>query len=182
MDAAEKVGFYTVDDIFALPEGERAELIDGKIYMMSSPGRIHQKLVHQLAWIIENYIRKNNGGCEVYPAPFGVFLNKDDRNYFEPDITVICEKDKLSERGCEGAPDWVIEVVSPSSRSMDYIRKLYKYESAGIREYWIADKEKNRIFVYNFIQNDMFCYTFSDKIKVGIYEDLEIDFSEIDLE
>lgn len=168
---------YTVADIYDLPEGERAELIDGTIYYMAPPGRRHQKLVHFLDRTIGNYIQDRQGECEVYPAPFAVFLNKNDRNYVEPDISVICDRNKLNDRGCNGAPDFIIEVVSPGSRTMDYMIKLFKYRSAGVREYWIADIEKNRILVYFFETEFLNEYTFSDRVKVSIYEDLEIDFS-----
>lgn len=168
---------YTVSDIYDLPEGERAELIDGTIYYMAPPGRRHQKLVHFLDRTIGNYIQDRQGECEVYPAPFAVFLNKNDRNYVEPDISVICDGNKLNDRGCNGAPDFIIEVVSPGSRTMDYMIKLFKYRSAGVREYWIADIEKDRILVYFFETEFLNEYTFSDRVKVSIYEDLEIDFS-----
>ena len=86
------------------------------------------------------YIRKNNGECEVFPAPFAVFLNDDDMNYVEPDISVICDKNKISDKGCQGAPDWVIEIISPSSMAMDYFTKLFQYQKSGVREYWIVDQ------------------------------------------
>lgn len=111
---------YTIDDIYALPDGQRAELIDGRLYMMAPPRRIHQKLVNRLSQTITNYIDAKHGSCEVYPAPFSVVLNQDDKNYVEPDISVICDMDKLDEYGCNGAPDWVIEVVSPSDPQRDY--------------------------------------------------------------
>ena len=101
---------YTVDDIYDLPNGERAELINGKIYFMAPPTRSHQRLVHFFDRTIGNYIKSNGGECEVYPAPFAVFLNQDDHNYVEPDISVICDPSKLDEKGCHGAPDWVIEI------------------------------------------------------------------------
>ena len=164
-----------------MPEGQRAELIDGEIYMMAAPGRIHQKLVHFFDRTIGNYIQDNNGECEVYPAPFAVFLNADEETYVEPDISVICDKDKLTDRGCNGAPDWIIEIVSPGSRNMDYSKKLVKYSYAGVREYWIVDSEKNRVMVYNFEHDEMADYTFSDSIRAGIYEDFEIDFSGINM-
>ena len=170
---------YTIDDIYALPDGQRAELIDGVIYNMSLPSFRHQKILSFLHIEIGNHIRKNNGNCEVIPSPFSVFLNKDDKNYVEPDISVICNKDKLDEYGCNGAPDWIIEIVSPSSKRMDYFIKLFKYRTAGVREYWIIDPMRNRITVYNFEADDVLEFTFSDKVKVGIYENLEIDFSEI---
>ena len=173
--AQEKV--YTIDDIYALPDGERAELIDGQIYYMAPPKRIHQRLVHQLERIIGNYIEEKHGDCEVYPAPFAVFLNEDDKTYVEPDISVICDPSKLDEKGCHGAPDWIIEIVSPGSRSMDYYKKLFKYSSAGVREYWIVDSEKNRITVYNFEQDDMQEYSFGEDVPVGIYEGFSIRIS-----
>ena len=98
-----KEELYTTDFIYNLPDGERAELIDGQIYYMSTPTRIHQKILGGLYTAIYNYIHSKNGLCEVYPAPFAVFLNKDNRNYVEPDISVICDKSKLDDRGCIGA-------------------------------------------------------------------------------
>ena len=172
---------YTTEDIYALPDGQRAELIDGAIYNMSPPGWIHQKLVNKLSQKITNYIDSKKGLCEVYPAPFAVFLNNDDSTYVEPDISVICEPQKLNDKGCNGAPDWIIEIVSPSSKRMDYMIKLFKYRTAGVREYWIVDPLKNLIITYSFEANTMEYYGFTDKIKAGIYEDLEIDFSEIEL-
>ena len=106
---------YTIDDIYALPDGDRAELIDGQLYSMAPPSRRHQDILSFLHLVIGNYIAQNNGGCKVYPAPFAVFLSADNSKYLEPDISVICDKDKLDERGCNGAPDWIIEIVSPSS-------------------------------------------------------------------
>ena len=130
---------YTIEDIFALPEGKRAELIDGQIYDMAPPSPFHQKLVMELSATIRNYIRAKGEFCEVHPAPFAVFLNKDTQNYVEPDISVICDVDKIDHKGCNGAPDFIIEIVSPSSQRMDYLTKLLKYRSAGVREYWIVN-------------------------------------------
>ena len=93
--ALEQERTYTIDDIYALPDGQRAELIDGQMYMMAPPRRVHQELVGQFMKIIGQYIDSHNGQCKVYPAPFAVFLNEDDKNYVEPDIYVICDRDKL---------------------------------------------------------------------------------------
>ena len=182
MDAAGPLEYYTIDDIYNLPDGQRAELIDGELYMMATPSRIHQRIVMELSFRIRDFIGRKNGDCEVYPSPFAVFLNADDKNYLEPDISVICDKGKLTDEGCNGAPDWIIEVVSPSSRPMDYNKKLFKYRTAGVREYWIVDPERNLITVYNFEHDEMTDYAFSEKVKAGIYEDLEIDFSGISIE
>jgi len=124
-------------------------------------------------------IEKKKGACKVVLAPFAVFLNEDDKNYVEPDISVICDKNKLTNAGCVGAPDWVIEIVSPSSERMDYMIKLFKYRSAGVREYWIIDDGKERITVYNFENENMKEYTFADSVEAGIYADLKIDFKKI---
>ncbi|MCD8022456.1 MAG: Uma2 family endonuclease [Lachnospiraceae bacterium] len=175
-----KERLYTVEDIYDLPEGINAELIDGVIYDMATPTRIHQEISMFLSRCISNYIQEKKGGCRVYAAPFAVFLNKDDYNYFIPDLSVIFNPDKLSDRGCEGAPDWAIEIVSPSSRSMDYITKMFQYSAAGVREYWIIDSEKDSITVYNFDGKTGGSYTMSDAISVGIYDgELQIDFSEL---
>lgn len=182
MDMPKQLEYYTIEDIYNLPDGKRAELIDGQLYMMATPGRIHQFLVMRLSFLIEDYILRKDGNCEVYPSPFAVFLNADNEIYVEPDISVICDKNKLTDKGCNGAPDWVIEIVSPSSKRMDYYMKLFRYRTAGVREYWIVDSEKKRITVYNFEKDTIEEYSFSDKVKAGIYEDLEIDFSKINLD
>ena len=134
MDVLKKQTMYTISDIYALPDGERAELIDGQIYNMMPPGRLHQKISWKLHQAIANYIDSRNGLCEVYAAPFAVFLNDDDINYVEPDLSVIGDLSKLDDKGCHGAPDWVIEIVSSDSRSRDYITKLFKYRTVGVRE------------------------------------------------
>jgi len=174
---------YTIDDIYALPEGRRAELMDGQIYMMAPPNRIHQKILTYLLNIIANHITANKGWCEVYPAPFAVFLDKDDMNYFEPDISVICDKNKLDDKGCNGAPDWIIEITSPSNSLYDYIAKLSKYQKAGVREYWIVNPSR-RIITVNSFENPDFApgtYNFTDKVKVNIYNDFEIDFGKLEI-
>lgn len=142
---------YTVEDIYNLPEGTRAELIDGQIYYIAPPTRTHQDIVGTLYRKIADYINAKGGSCKTYISPFAVFLNKNDKNYVEPDISVICNPDKLNDRGCNGAPDWIVDPI------------------------------KNLILVYNFETNDSEQYTFADTIKVGIYEDLFIDFSQISL-
>lgn len=170
---------YTVDDIYSLPDGQRAELVDGQIYYMAPPSRKHQEISGELFGIIWEYIKSKNGSCRPYIAPFAVFWVENDRNYVEPDISVICDPDKLNDKGCCGAPDWIIEIVSPGSRRMDYFTKLFKYRTAGVREYWIVDPDRNRITVYDFEAEDTQDYIFSSSVKVSIYEDLIIDFSEL---
>lgn len=171
---------YTSEDYWNLPNGQRAELIDGCFYDMAPPSRIHQKLVYQLSRTIGNYIDTQNGSCEVYPAPFAVDLHADDKTYVEPDISVICDKSKLTDMGCKGAPDFIIEVVSPSSRKMDYATKNALYLDAGVREYWIVDPEKERTTIYRYEEDIApMIVPFSQPIRVGIYSNPEINISKL---
>ncbi|MFP3152886.1 Uma2 family endonuclease [Lachnospiraceae bacterium ZAX-1] len=125
----------------------------------------------------------HNEPCEVYPAPFAVKLNNDDKTTVEPDISVICDKGKLDNRGCNGAPDWIIEITSPGNSEHDYVVKLALYKAAGVREYWIVDPKNQLITVNSFGSESFFPqhYDFTDTVKVGIYENLFIDFSKIGL-
>jgi Uma2 family endonuclease len=175
-----KENFYTTDYIYSLPDGERAELVDGIIYNMSTPSRIHQKLVMELSFELRNYIAKKNGSCEVYPAPFAVFIKSDNINYVEPDISVICDPEKLSDRGCEGAPDFIIEIVSPSSRKMDYSTKNTLYSDAGVREYWIVDPQRERTTIYSYDDDAApTIIPFEQDIVANIYSDLKINISKL---
>ena len=170
---------YTVDDIVAIPENVRAELIDGVIYEMGTPTYRHQKIVIELAYSFKSNINKNHGDCEVLAAPFGVFLN-DGKNFLEPDIVVICDKSKISERGCEGAPDLVVEIISESTKKRDYGLKLLKYRTAGVREYWVVNPITNVVMVYNFedeSQNDQ--YAFSDSITSHVLDSYTVCINEI---
>lgn len=178
-----KEHMYTIDDIYNLPDGTRAELINGQIYYMAPPSRKHQDILSFLHLAIGNHITQHKGDCKVYPAPFAVFLEKDNSKYLEPDISVICDKNKLDDRGCNGAPDWIIEIISPSSRAMDYYTKLSLYREAGVREYWIVDPIKQIILVYDMEQAAApTLHSFTDVIKANIYNDLEIDFSKLQIE
>lgn len=174
IDEFENGRTYTVADIEALPEGERAELTDGNIYYMASPSRTHQRILSKLNQTIGNYIDSHNGSCEVYPAPFAVYLNNDDTNYYEPDISVICDTSKLDEKGCHGAPDWIIEIVSQGNKARDYFTKLFKYQAAGVREYWIVDPTRELVFAYQFENEVMEQYSFGEAVPVGIYEGFSI--------
>lgn len=170
---------YTVDDIKALPEWIHAELIDGEIFVrMTAPATIHQDILMGLSFQIEAYIQKKKGKCHVYPAPFGVCPKNDIHNFVEPDITLICDEDKLESDGCYGAPDLVVEIISPSNRKMDYVRKLALYRESGVREYWIVDPKHEQVTVYNWEQSEQpTLYPFSERIKVGVYDDLYLDIA-----
>lgn len=148
--------------------------------MMASPNVIHQAIIGWLHVKMYSHIEQNKGTCKVFLSPFAVFLRNDGKNYVEPDILLICDQKKLDNEGCHGAPDWVIEVVSPSSKSMDYYRKTSVYSEAGVREYWIVDPLKEIIIVYDFEQEEApQLYHFSDKIKSKVLEGLTLDFTDL---
>lgn len=171
---------YTVADIEALPEEIRAELIDGELFIMDAPGLDHQDILMGLSFQIELYIQRKKGKCRIVPAPFGVYIKKDIHNYVEPDISLICDEEKLDRKGCHGAPDLVIEIVSPSSGRMDYIRKLALYQEAGVREYWIVDPNHREVTVYALEHREMpVQFSFSERIKVGVYDDLYLDLENL---
>lgn len=171
---------YTSEDYWNLPEDEHAELIDGQLYAMAPPSRIHQKLVSEFTQIIGSYIKSNSGNCEVYPSPFAVNLDAKDKDWVEPDISVICDKNKLTDRGCSGAPDFIIEIVSPGSRKMDYNLKNALYSNAGVREYWIVDPVKERTTIYHYEEDAApIIIPFSESITVGIYKNLVITIADL---
>lgn len=103
-----------------------------------------------------------------------VFLNEKHKDYVEPDISIICDKNKITDKGCNGAPDWVIEIVSPNSKAMDYFTKLFKYRTAGIREYWIVDPARENVMVYRFEKETMEQYLFGEDVPVGIYKGFSV--------
>ena len=171
---------YTSEDYWNLPEGTRAELIDGKLYDMAPPSRIHQRLVSKLTSVIDQYISNHHGNCEVYPAPFAVNLDADDIDWVEPDISVICNPNKLTDRGCSGAPDLIFEIVSPSSRKLDYGIKNGIYSQSGVREYWIVDPAKERVTVYHYEDDAApVIYSFTQDIPVGVYPGLTIKINDL---
>lgn len=166
---------YREEDIERLEEGVRAELIEGYLYMLAAPARIHQYILGELFFQIRGYIREHQGGCHVYPAPFDVRLFGDDSVIVQPDLSVICRQELLTDKGCSGAPDWVIEIVSESNAHYDYVTKLMQYQKAGVREYWIVDPKKQSVFLYNFEDpaKTGTC-SFGEEIPAGVLNGLKI--------
>ena len=173
-------GTITLEQYEALPENRRAEVFDDVICDMASPSQIHQMLSMELSNILYNYIKRKNGGCQVFSAPFDVKLSDKPLTIVQPDIMIVCDKDKLDGKRCNGAPDFIIEIVSPGNPSDDYIRKLYYYKYAGVREYWIVDSRRKIVTVNDF-EGDIVSvqYSFDSIIKVNIFDDLYISFSDI---
>lgn len=175
--------YITLDDYENLPSDIRAEVIEGQIFYMSSPSQAHQTISLELSGIINSYIKRKKGTCKIFTAPFDVKLADNPLLIVQPDIMIICDLDKLDGKRCNGAPDFIIEIVSPGNASDDYVKKLYYYQKYGVREYWIVDPMKKSIFV-NYFEGERLSipYTFDSIIKVNIYEDLYIDFSDISAE
>ncbi|ODA39362.1 Uma2 family endonuclease [Desulfosporosinus sp. BG] len=186
--SGEQVPKYTYFDYVTWPSDNPIELIDGVPYAMTpGPSRIHQKISVELVRQIANYLRKKT--CEVYAAPFDVRLTGDDeadeetKNVIQPDISIVCSQEKLDDKGCKGTPDLIMEIVSPSSIAMDYIRKLNLYEKHSVREYWIIHPIDKIIMVYTLIENGKYArpkvYQIEEVIKISIFDDLSISLAEV---
>lgn len=174
-------GEYTLDDYYALPDERRVELIDGVIYDMASGSSIHQIISGELNGQLRTYIRRKKGSCIPLAAPMDVQLDCDDKTMVQPDVLVVCDRGKVIKRCIYGAPDFVVEVLSSSTKKKDMTIKLNKYMNAGVREYWMVDTDRKRVIVYDFTKERYSeIYGFDAKIPVGIFEgECVIDFAEI---
>jgi Uma2 family endonuclease len=188
MPLSQEEKIYTYEDYLNWPEDERCEIIDGIAYMQAAPTPIHQEILMELSRQISNYL--SGKPCKIYPAPFSVRLPRgDEKNekevkiIVEPDITIVCDKSKIDNRGCNGAPDMIVEILSPSSVKKDRIIKLNKYEKAGVKEYWIIEPDLKLVSVFILQSNQRYnrpeMYSEEDKIKVSIFPDLIIDLSAV---
>ena len=179
--------YYTFADALEWGEDERVEIIDGEVVMMAPPLREHQRILMALSRQIANFL--DGKRCEVYPAPFGVrpFEEEGDRpeevdTMVEPDITVVCDPEKLDKYGCKGAPDFIIEILSPSTRRMDLSVKYRLYQRAGVREYWIVDPDTKTVQVFR-LEDGRYdapdVYTAGAVVPCGIWEGFGIDLTTI---
>ena len=173
-------GEFTIEDYYALPDDRRAELIDGVLYDLDAPTIEHQLLAGSVYIQISNYIKKKKGPCIPLISPVDVKPLEDNKTMVQPDVIVVCDREKISKRVVNGAPDFIMEVVSPSSVVNDYIRKANKYADAGVREYWIADPLENRIIMYDLTgENAPVIRPLSGKAGVAIFNhELMIDLDE----
>ncbi|MBC8542936.1 MAG: Uma2 family endonuclease [Clostridia bacterium] len=173
----------TLADWEALGEDVRVELIDGEIYYMAGPSATHQRILNFLQYTVYGYLKGKT--CEVFSAPFDVYFQhqeEDTPNIVQPDLMVICDRNKITKKGCIGAPDWIIEVVSPSTAHRDYLTKLPLYAEHGVKEYWIVNPMNETITTYRLMEElTPAVYTFRDTIKVHTLADLRIDFTQLDL-
>ncbi len=188
MPLPQEEGNYSYADYLTWPEDERWEIIDGIAYMQAAPSPIHQEISGGLFAQFHNYL--SGKSCKVYHAPFCVRLMKNDEKnnedinkVVEPDISIVCDKAKIDGKGCNGAPDLIVEIISPSSIKMDRFIKFNRYEKAGVKEYWIVEPEGKLVSVFVLLGDQRYgrpeIYTEDDKIKVSIFPDLIVDLKPV---
>lgn len=179
---------YSYADYLTWPDDERREIIDGTAYMQSAPSPLHQEILANLLAQLHHSLATKP--CKVYPAPFCVKLmnsdqkkNEDIKSVVEPDITIVCNESKLDETGYNGAPDMIIEIISPSSIKMDRFTKFNSYEQAGVKEYWIVEPGGKLVSVFVLQDDQRYgrpeTYTEDDVLKLSISSDLIIDLKQV---
>lgn len=186
MSLQEKM-YYTYGDIMDLDDGNRYELYDGQPVALASPSNIHQEI--SLALVVQLYGYLRGKRCKVYHAPFDVrlFEQENDRSrnvkdVVQPDITVVCDESKLAGRGCKGAPDFIIEILSPSTMRTDRLVKFNLYQKAGVKEYWIVDPETQVVLVHKLEEGQYGSpevYTSQSSVPVGVLENCAIDLKSV---
>ena len=180
---------FTYGDYYNWPDDERWELIEGIPYSMAPPSTQHQDISMELSWQIKNFLVNNNKKCKIYTAPFGVRLpeadeaNEEIDTVVQPDISVICDSEKIDEKGCKGAPDLIIEILSRSTASKDQIQKLALYEKHGVKEYWIVNPFDKSVNIYILEQDSNYGivkhFDSKTKVKVQVIEGLKIDLNQV---
>lgn len=176
-----KQGDYTVEDYYALPDEIRVELIDGVIYYMTAPTLPHQIIAGEVYRQLWDCVEEHDEECFPLISPINVQLDRDDRTMVQPDVAIVCDKELITKKVIYGAPEFVLEVLSPSTRKKDQLIKLNKYLNAGCKEFWIVDPDKEKIMVYDFTSDDWpDIYSFEDRVLVRISDGkCRIDFSRI---
>ena len=143
-------GLYTYAEYLLWKFEERVELLKGKLFKMSAPSINHQRVSRKLSTKIDNYLEGKR--CEVFSAPFDVVLknpNGEDNTVLQPDLCVVCDPEKLADgKRCYGAPDWVLEIVSPSNVEKELSKKMHIYEEAGVAEYWVLRPEEKELDIF----------------------------------
>lgn len=174
-------GDYTIEDYYALPEDVRVELIDGVIYDMGAPYTIHQEIAFEVARQLANQIRGKGGRRKVFISPIDVQLDCDDKTMVQPDVLILCDLSKQQKKVIYGAPDFVLEVLSPSTRKKDLTIKHRKYLNAGVREYWIMDPKERRLITYDFENGEnVASYPLTEKVGLAIYgKQMVVDLAEL---
>jgi Uma2 family endonuclease len=175
--------YYTYYDYASWPDDVRYELIEGIPYAMSpSPSRVHQDITGSIYLQLRNFLKGKQ--CKAYIAPFDVRLNADeeDDTVLQPDVLVVCDDEKLDNKGLRGAPDIVFEVLSPSTAQFDLFKKYQLYQRYGVKEYWIVNPESRTVTVHT-LQNGKYAsvesYTEADTVPVKILDGLFINLAEV---
>jgi len=178
---AKKQGEYTVEDYYKIPEEYRVELIDGVIYDMAAPTSAHQLIAGLIYAKLLMHVLERKGECLPMISPLDVQLDCDDRTMIQPDVVIVCDRDKVIQRCVYGAPDFILEVLSPSSAKRDSVIKLNKYLNAGVKEYWMIDPKQKKVLVYDFESGQYpAIYGFDSKIPVAIWNgECAINFEEV---
>lgn len=174
-------GDYTLDDYYLIPDDMRVELIDGVIYDMTAPTSAHQLIAGFIHGKFLSYILEKKGECLPMISPLDVQLDCDNKTMVQPDVIIVCDRDKIINRCVYGAPDFVIEVLSKSTKKKDSVIKLQKYMNAGVREYWMIDPERKTVVVYDF-ENEEYpvIYGFDAEVPVRIWNgECQISFPEL---
>lgn len=181
-------GIYTYADYLKWTIEERLELIKGKIFRMSAPGRLHKNISGRMFLRLGNFLQRNRQ-CSVFVAPFDVrfsrksFNDQDIITVLQPDICVVCDPSKLDERGCIGAPDIVVEILSPSNNKKELKNKYEAYEESGVKEYWIVSPQDKTFFRYILDENGRYqpthLLTMGDIVTTSILPGLELDLEEV---
>ena len=178
---------YTYADLLSWDDGTRYELYNGQPLALSAPGSVHQEVLTALLLQIGGYLRGKT--CKIYPAPFDVRLFEAEEvrpsevdTVVQPDLMVVCDKNKIDRRGVHGAPDLVIEILSPSTKQYDCLIKYKLYQQAGVREYWIVDPDKRLVLVYALVDGQYYVpevYTARDLVPVGVLEGCSVDLTAV---
>ena len=201
--------YITLAQYEEMPDTEHIEVYEGIVRNMASPNDVHQSIVTEILTMIRSHIKGKGGECRVYAAPFDVKLQDKPLTIVQPDVFVLCDKNKRDGRRCNGAPDFCIEIVSPSSTFRDHVTKTLLYQQNGVREYWVVDPVREIVMVYDFLEDqeskeneeteagteeqeklvrrikeeeipcNLKIYSLKDKVPVGIFGDLVIDFAEV---
>lgn len=178
---------YTYKDYISWSEDSQIEIIDGTLYIQAAPSRLHQEVLSELHRQIANFLFDKN--CKVYPTPFSVTFDfgeakkQDIKNVVEPDLSIVCDLEKLDEHGCKGSPDMIIEVISPSTARVDKIEKFNLYEKAQVKEYWIVEPQEKIVSVFTLQANGKYgrpdLYTEEDHVNMTILKDLQINLDHV---
>lgn len=179
--AMKQQGEYTLEDYYEIPDDIRVELIDGVFYNMTAPTSPHQLIAGFIYAKLLGHVMGNKGTCLPMISPLDIQLDCDDKTMVQPDVIIVCDRDKIINRCVYGAPDFVIEVLSKSTRKKDMVTKLNKYMNAGVREYWMIDPINKKVIVYDFEHEEYpVIYGFDAKIPVQIWDgECVIDFQEV---